>query len=273
MRDAATSRGSRAMTTKRASGISAASSGKLRVASGSLSANVREHDCCCTGEWMRRPNLGLVTGLTVLAMLIPVDAKKKTPKAPELKRWIDGPIRYLTEKHETETFRSLKTDDDRILFIERFWARRDPHPETITNEYRQIFWERVREANELFIDSPGDGWHTDRGKIHILYGPPTEVQEDLNYRADDPTSVGGIIRWIYEGRVGGRRDVAPVTIVPFVRGRGGEYRVSYDPKLSSVFFNPRAMEADGTDPVERWMEVVVSRQRNYRGEARRSYWN
>lgn len=205
---------------------------------------------------MRRSNLGLLAGLAVLAMLIPADARKKNPKVPELKQWINGPIRYLTEKHETETFRSLETDDDRILFIERFWARRDPHPQTITNEYRQIFWERVREANELFIDSAGDGWHTDRGKIHILYGPPTEVQEDLDFRADDPTSVGGIIRWIYEGRAGGRRDVAPVTIVPFVRGRGGEYRVSYDPKLSSVFFNPRAMQADGADLVERWMDVV-----------------
>ena len=205
---------------------------------------------------MRRPNLGLLAVLAVLAALIPADAKKTTPKAPELKRWIDGPVRYLTEKPETEAFRSLETDDDRILFIERFWARRDPHPETLTNEYRQLFWERVREANELFLDSAGDGWHTDRGKIHILYGPPTEIHEDLDYHADDPTSVGGIIRWIYDGRVGGRRDVAPVTIVPFVRGRGGEYRVSYDPKLSSVFFNPRAMQAEGTDPVARWMDVI-----------------
>ena len=44
--------------------------------------------------------------------------------------------------------------------------------------------------------------------------------------------------------------------MPFVRGRGGEYRVSYDPKLSSVFFNPRAMHTEGTDPFERWMDVV-----------------
>lgn len=205
---------------------------------------------------MRRSNLGLLAGLTVLAMLIPADARKKTPKAPELKQWIDGPIRYLTEKHETKTFRSLETDGDRFLFIERFWARRDPHPETITNEYRQIFWERVREANELFIDSAGDGWHTDRGKIHILYGPPTEIQDDVNFRTDDPTSTGGIIRWIYESRAGGRMDVDPITVVPFVRGRGGAYKVSYDPKLASVFFNPRAMQAEGTDPVERWMEVV-----------------
>jgi GWxTD domain-containing protein len=203
---------------------------------------------------MRRPNLGLIAGLVVLAALIPADAKKNKPKTPELKEWIDGPIRYVAEKREVQEFRSLKTDDARILFVENFWARRDPHPETLTNEYRQIFWERVREANDSFIDMPGDGWHTDRGKIHILYGPPSTIEDDVHYRADDPTSTGGIIRWIYEGRAGGRMDVNPITVVPFVRVRGGEYKVSYDPKLSSVFFNPRAMEGDGA--VERWMEVV-----------------
>ncbi len=206
---------------------------------------------------MRRPKLGLILGLALLAALFPADAKKKKdPKLPELKRWIDGPIRYIAEKREVEAFRALKTDDERILFVERFWARRDPHPETMTNEYRQLFWERVREANERFLDSAGEGWHTDRGKIHILYGPPTEIQDEPEYRAEDPRSVGGLIRWIYEGRAGGRRDVNPITVVPFVRGPGGEYKVSYDPKLSSVFFNPRAMQDEGSDPVERWMDVV-----------------
>jgi GWxTD domain-containing protein len=205
---------------------------------------------------MRFIKLGWIFWMSALVLVVPADAKSKTPKAPELKRWVDGPIRYIAEKPEVGSFRALKTDDERILFIERFWARRDPHPETLTNEYRQLFWERVREANDTFLDSPGDGWHTDRGKIHILYGPPTDIEDETNYRSDDTTSIGGLIRWIYQGRAGGRRDVNPVTIVPFIRGRGGEYRVTYDPKLSSVFFNPRAMQAEGSDPVERWMEVV-----------------
>ena len=205
---------------------------------------------------MRRSRLVLVTALTLAATAMPLGARGKHPKSPDLKKWIDGPIRYIAEKSETQAFRALTRDEDRILFTERFWAVRDPHPETMTNEFRQIFWERVREANERFLDSSSEGWHTDRGKIHILYGPPSEIQDETEYRTDDPTSMGGVIRWIYDGRVAGRTDVDPVTVVPFVRGPGGAYKVSYDPKLSSVFWNPNGMEGFGDDAIERWMDVV-----------------
>jgi GWxTD domain-containing protein len=197
--------------------------------------------------------------LTVLLALTlsSVDAKRnKKDNGPNLKKWIDGPIRYITKKHESAAFRALEKDQDRILFIERFWAARDPYPETMTNEYRQLFWDRVREANDTFLDAPVEGWRTDRGKIHVLYGPPNEIQEDGNYRSDATTSIGGIIRWIYDGRVGGRSDVNPITVVPFVRGAGGEYKVSYDPKLSSVFWITNNLSDEGDGAVERWMELV-----------------
>ena len=35
-------------------------------------------------------------------------------------------------------------------------------------------------ANANFIDSTKRGWMTDRGKIYILYGPPTEMQSDVH---------------------------------------------------------------------------------------------
>jgi len=205
---------------------------------------------------MGRSSLVLSGALILAATTIALGAKDKPYKAPDLKKWIDGPIRYIAEKSEMKAFGAQTRDEDRILFIERFWARRDPHPETLTNEFRQIFWERVRHANDLFLDSSREGWHTDRGKIHILYGAPSEIQEDLEFRTADPTSIGGVIRWIYEGRVAGRMDVDPITVVPFVRGAGGEYKVSYDPKLSSVFWNPNAIKPVGDDAVDRWMDVV-----------------
>lgn len=177
-------------------------------------------------------------------------------RSVQLKKWIEGPVRYIALKEEAKKFKSLDTDEDRSLFIERFWARRDPSPETLTNEYRQLFWERVQQANELFLDSPKDGALTDRGKIYILYGPPTEIEEDIHRRTERPGSTPGILRWIYEGRPSGRMDVNPVVVVPFERDAGGEYKVSYDPKLASVFFDPLAVRERHMRDVEQFYDIL-----------------
>jgi GWxTD domain-containing protein len=173
-----------------------------------------------------------------LLMVLPCHAKRK-PKAFKMKEWVDGPIRYVITKPEVKKFKALTTDNDRALFIEKFWVRRDPMPDTLTNSYRQLFWKRVQEANSNFMDSSTLGWRTDRGKIHILYGPPTEIKEDIHLATYGVSEGGhGVIRWIYEGRPSGRGDLDTITVVPFVRDGTGEYRLSYDPTLASVFFDP-----------------------------------
>jgi GWxTD domain-containing protein len=163
-----------------------------------------------------------------------------------LRQWLDGPVHYLVDAAEIKGYKSQKTDPDRVAFIERFWRRRDPTPTTLVNEYRQLFWNRVQEANEKFLDSAGPGWQTDRGKIYILYGPPDEVKEDPNANAGTGVAdSAGLIRWVYL-KPGGRRDVDPVVFVPFVRSLSGEYRLSYDPKLSSPFFTWSQVEDNRT---------------------------
>ena len=154
-----------------------------------------------------------------------------------LRKWLDGPVHYFLDSAEIKDFKKLKTDKERADFIERFWRRRDPTPNTLVNEYRQLFWNRVTEANEKFLDSSRQGWATDRGKIFILYGPPDEMKEDPFAKAtSDAGDSRGLIRWVYLNP-GGRDDLDPVVYVPFVRDVSGEYRLSYDPKLSSPFFN------------------------------------
>jgi len=161
------------------------------------------------------------------------------PRAREngLKQWLDGPVHYIMTPEEIKEFKAQTTDSDRAAFVERFWRKRDPTPDTLANEYRSLFWNRVKEADEKFLDSSKPGWKTDRGKIYILYGPPDEFREDPNAKVGSgPSDGAGLIRWIYL-KPGGRRDVDPVVYVPFVRDVTGEYRLSYDPELSSPFFN------------------------------------
>ena len=83
--------------------------------------------------------------------------------------------RYLITADERKTF--LYTPDaEKDGFIEEFWKRRDPDPETAENELRTEYLARISRANELFRGEGVLGWLTDRGRIHVLFGPPTERQ-------------------------------------------------------------------------------------------------
>ena len=180
-----------------------------------------------------------------------------TPPAAPLKDWPDGPIRYILSKNEAKVFKELGSEEERALFIERFWARRDPTPQTLANEYHQLFWERVREANDSFADSGKPGWMSDRGKIHILHGAPTKIEDDPGMATNSgPTAGRGLIRWIYEGRPDARLDLDPVVVVPFVRQATGEYRLSYDPELASVFFDPVFGEDELNQKANRFLEQL-----------------
>ncbi len=202
-------------------------------------------------HWLRlRCCAGLVLAVAVLAPAAYGDRN-------ELEDWIDGPIRYIVQPQERKAFRELANDGERALFVEKFWLRRDPTPDTMVNEYRQLFWERVREANETIQDSPKPGWKTDRGKIYVLYGPPTEIKDYVDLAPESsPTSGRGVIRWIYEGRPGNRPDMDPVVVVPFVRDYSGEYHLSYDPKLSSVYFNEYAIRTGDRQRWDRYLEDI-----------------
>src|SRR5687768_16682659 len=91
------------------------------------------------------------------------------------KKWINNDVAYIITKEEKRAFNSLKTDEERENFIEQFWRRRDPNPDTEENEYREEYYERIAYANENF-SSGIPGWKTDRGKIYIAWGKPDGVE-------------------------------------------------------------------------------------------------
>lgn len=177
---------------------------------------------------MRPYRIGLALLLSLPVAALPLSAKDD---------WLDGPVRYIAKTDEIKEYKRLKNDRDRAAFVAKFWRNRDPSPSTLVNEYRQLFWQRIKEANEKFVDSAIPGWKTDRGKIYILHGPPEEVREDPNFRTNaGEAASGGLIRWTYS-RPAGQKGMDPIVYVPFVRNTSGEYKLSYDPLLSSPFFN------------------------------------
>lgn len=161
-------------------------------------------------------------------------------RGPALALWYEGPVRYLLTRREEKEFRALHDDAARSEFIRQFWRRRDPIPQTAENEARISFWRRVVEANAAFQDSPLPGWKTDRGKIYILVGPPTDIEELPDYDTREPTiAERGLLRWIYQGTLKGPA-FAGTYIVPFVRSNDGSYHLSSSTRLASVTFNPLA---------------------------------
>jgi GWxTD domain-containing protein len=87
------------------------------------------------------------------------------------KKWLDEDVRWIITDQEAKTFKSLANDEERDSFIEQFWQRRNPNPDSNDNEYRDEYYARIAYANEHFAAGE-PGWMTDRGHIYIAYGKP-----------------------------------------------------------------------------------------------------
>ena len=111
----------------------------------------------------------------------PTEKQKKQQKASlkiELsktyKKWLNEDVVWIITDEERAAFKQLSNDEERDNFIEAFWQRRDPTPDTEENEYKEEHYRRIAYANEHFAAGI-PGWKTDRGRIYIMYGPADEV--------------------------------------------------------------------------------------------------
>jgi GWxTD domain-containing protein len=156
---------------------------------------------------------------------------------PELKKaykdWLEKDVTYIITDEERRAFKKLATDDERERFIEEFWRRRDPDPDTEENEFKEEYYERIAYANEHFA-SGIPGWKTDRGRIWIMYGKPDERDtHPMGGAYDRPSTEGGgstttypFETWFYRYLPG----VGSGVEIEFVDPTGsGEYRIARNP--------------------------------------------
>ena len=162
-----------------------------------------------------------------------VSTKARNVK-PELKeaykRWLSTDVDYIITKDERRAFLALQTDEERENFIENFWRRRDPNPDTEENEYREEYYERIAYANEHYA-SGIPGWKTDRGRIYIAWGKPDSVETHPSGGAyDRPSYEGGGSTTTYPFEVWFYRhldNVGDGIEIEFVDPTGsGEYRIA-----------------------------------------------
>jgi GWxTD domain-containing protein len=117
------------------------------------------------------------------------------------KKWVDEDVRWIITDQELQAFKSLSNDEERDQFIENFWLRRNPNPDSPENEFREEHYARIAYANDHFAAGK-PGWRTDRGHIYIAYGKPDNI--------DSHPSGGSYERPIEEG--GGNTSTFPFEI-------------------------------------------------------------
>jgi GWxTD domain-containing protein len=154
------------------------------------------------------------------------DRLKKELETP-YRKWLNEDVAYIITQEERDAFKKLDTDDQREQFIEQFWLRRDPTPDTEENEFKEEHYRRIAYANEHFA-SGVPGWKTDRGRIYIMYGPPDDI--------DDHSSGGTYERPREEG--GGQTSTYPFQQwrYRYIEGVGTGVVIEFvDPTMSGEF--------------------------------------
>jgi GWxTD domain-containing protein len=112
---------------------------------------------------------------------IPEKQRKANAKALKIelsktyRKWLDEDVRWIITDEERSAFMQLSNDEERDQFIEAFWQRRDPTPDTEENEFKEEHYRRIAYANEHFAAGI-PGWKTDRGHMYIVFGPPDEIE-------------------------------------------------------------------------------------------------
>jgi GWxTD domain-containing protein len=164
---------------------------------------------------------------------------------PELKKaykdWLEKDVTYVITDEERKAFKKLATDDERERFIEEFWRRRDPDPDTDENEFKEEYYERIAYANEHFA-SGIPGWKSDRGRIWIMYGKPDERETHPSGGSyDRPSYEGGGNTTTYPFEIWFYRYLAGVgsgVEIEFVDPTGsGEYRIARSPDEKDAMLN------------------------------------
>jgi GWxTD domain-containing protein len=182
------------------------------------------------------------------------DNQLKKELDSQYKRWLDQDVVYIISAEERSAFLHLSTNEEREQFIEQFWQRRSPDPDSPENTFKEEHYRRIAYSNEHFA-SGIPGWKTDRGKIYIMWGAPDEIESHPSGGSyDRPANEGGgqtstypFEQWRYRYLEGVGNDIILEFVDPSMTG---EFHLTMDPsEKDALLYVPGAgltqMEAMG----------------------------
>lgn len=183
----------------------------------------------------------------------PLSEKEKRKREEKLRKeletpyrkWLNEDVAYIITDEERAAFKRLQTDEEREQFIEQFWLRRDPTPDTAENEFKEEHYRRIAYANERYA-SGIPGWKSDRGRIYITFGPPDEIESHPSGGTyERPPEEGGGTTSTYPFEIWRYRwieDIGSDIMIEFVDPTmTGEYHMTMDPsEKDALLYVPNA---------------------------------
>jgi GWxTD domain-containing protein len=106
--------------------------------------------------------------------------------------------KYIATNSEQERFKALTTVEGKREFMFNFWRARDENNADDRNDFYMKYLERINESNAKFSAMGKDGWRTDRGRVYLIYGEPSEIERYPNQTETRPYEI-----WHYEYLEGG----------------------------------------------------------------------
>ena len=106
--------------------------------------------------------------------------------------------RYIASVPEIEKYENLTTENAKRQYLSNFWKARDEDPSDDMNQYLKDYMRRIKESNLKYKALSKEGWKTDRGRVYLIYGQPSDIDRYPNQTETRPYEI-----WNYYDIEGG----------------------------------------------------------------------
>jgi len=106
--------------------------------------------------------------------------------------------RYIATGPEIDKYENLTTENAKRRYLTNFWKARDEDPSDDMNHYLKDYMRRIKESNLKYKALSKEGWQTDRGRVYLIYGLPSDIDRYPNQTDTRPYE-----KWIYYDIEGG----------------------------------------------------------------------
>lgn len=106
--------------------------------------------------------------------------------------------RYIATQAEIDQYDLLSNENGKREFMFNYWESRNNDPLNSESYSYLAYVKRVKESNAKYKAMGKEGWKTDRGRIYIMYGEPSEIERFPNKPQTRPYEI-----WSYYDIEGG----------------------------------------------------------------------